>query len=70
MVDCGEVKSIERAVMTRSQVIESVTSCGFTGGYPMSHGGDNEAVEWLEKQPRKRQEQICKKAFPHSRYYL
>lgn len=67
-VDCGEAKNINDVTMTRAEVIDMVTSCGFVGGYPETNGGDKEAAEWLEKQPAKIQNQILRKAFPHARY--
>jgi len=67
-VDCGEAKNVDDVVMTRAEVIDCVASCGFMGGYPESYGGDKEAVEWLESQPEKVQNEILKKAFPHARY--
>lgn len=68
LVDCGEVKDIDHASMSREDVIDMVASCGFVGGYPMDHGDDHEAVTWLEAQPQKVQERILRKAFPHARY--
>ena len=67
-VDCGEADSIDTVTMTRAEVIDGVTSCGYKGGYPETYGNDLEAVEWLEAQPEKVQKRILKKAFPHARY--
>lgn len=68
MVDAGEVKNINQAVMTRAEVIDMVTSCGFVGGYPMQYGDDKEAVKWLEVQTDEVLKPIYKKAFPLARY--
>ena len=67
-VDCSEADDINKVSMTRDEVIDMVTSCGFVGGYPETNGGDKEAVEWLEAQPEKIHNRILKKAFPHARY--
>ena len=67
-VDCGEVDDINKVSMTRAEVIDMVTSCGFMGGYPETNGGDLEAVKWLEEQSTRVQNKILRKAFPHSTY--
>ena len=67
-VDCGEYTNIDAVSMKRAEVIDMVTACGYKGGYPETHGGDKEAVEWLDAQPEKVQNKILKKAFPHARY--
>ncbi len=67
-VDCGEAKSVDEVTMTRAEVIDMVTSCGFIGGYLADYGDDHEAVAWLETQPRKVQDRLLKEAFPHARY--
>lgn len=68
MVDCGEVKDINRATMSKAEVIDMVTSCGFKGGYPATYGDDKEAVEWLENQDDKTLKKVYREAFPHARY--
>jgi hypothetical protein len=67
-VDCGEVSNINKAVMSRAEVIDMVTSCGFTTGYPNDFGNDKEAVAWLEAQTETVKKRVCKKAFPFARY--
>jgi len=67
-VDCGEADDIDKVSMTRDEVIDMVTSCGFMGGYPETNGGDLEAVKWLDAQPTRVQNKILRKAFPHSTY--
>src|SRR5512139_1056208 len=37
-----------RVSLTGEDVQEAVSTCGFMGGYPQDHGGDLEAVEWVE----------------------
>jgi hypothetical protein len=54
--------------MKQDEVIDAVSACGFKGGYPMTHGDDKEAVEWLESQMTKVQDKLLKEAFPHARY--
>jgi hypothetical protein len=54
--------------LSREEVIDAVASCGFKGGYPMSFGEDDEAVKWLDAQPREVQDQILQEAFPHTYY--
>jgi hypothetical protein len=68
MVDAGEVKNINQAVMSRAEVIDMVTSCGYKGGYPMNYGDDKEAVEWLESQTEAKKQVLLRKAFPLARY--
>jgi hypothetical protein len=67
-VDCGEAKDVNDVVMTREEVIDMVTSCGFKGGYPETNGGDEEAVEWLDAQPEVTKQRLLQEAFPHERY--
>jgi hypothetical protein len=67
-VDCGEAKDINKVVMSRAEVIDVVTSCGFATGYPKDFGNDKEAIEWLEAQSETVKKRVCKKAFPYARY--
>ena len=67
-VDCGEADNVDAVSMTRAEVIDMVTSCGYKGGYPAEYGDDKEAVEWLEYLPEKERNKVLKKAFPFKRY--
>jgi hypothetical protein len=63
-----EGKDVDRVVISRPEVIDCVTSCGYAGGYPETYGGDKEAVAWLDSQPLDVQRRVCVAAFPHARY--
>jgi len=67
-VDCGEAENINDVVLTRDEVIDMVTACGYKGGYPMSHGNDKLAIEWLDGQTEEVKQEILMEAFPHARY--
>jgi len=58
----------EQVTLDASDVREAVTTCGFATGYPMDHGDDPEAVEWLGSQSEARQERILREAFPRGNY--
>jgi len=58
----------EQVELTAAEVREAVTACGFVGGHPEQYGDDREAVRWLDRQPRTRQERIVRSAFPRGRY--
>lgn len=66
----GDIDEAEKISIPSDEVIDCVTSCGFTTGYPFTYGSDPEAVKWLEKQPEQEQNRICKIAFPRGRYGL
>lgn len=63
-------RRVERIVISRDDVIDSVSACGFKGGYPEMYGDDLEATVWLEQQPREVQDGVLREAFPHTRYGL
>jgi hypothetical protein len=50
------------AELTAEEVREHVSTCGFVGGFPESHGGDREAVEWLESLSFGRQDALLAEA--------
>lgn len=64
--DCLQIN--DGKAMKRLEVIDAVCGSGLVGGYPDTYGNDKEALEWLEKQPRKEQDRIIRKAFPFERY--
>ena len=63
-------KEVEQITISRASVIESVTSCGFVGGYPETYGGDKEACQWLQGLTEKELKALYKKAFKFARYGL
>ena len=54
--------------MSQELVIDCVTSCGYSSGYPAMYGNDDEAVAWLQDQDYETKDRICLAAFPFKNY--
>src|SRR5262252_1636120 len=60
--------SAESVTLSRDEVIDAVTGCGYANGHPESHGQDEEAIRWLDGQPDAVKERVLRAAFPDTGY--
>lgn len=68
-MDClSSLGNPKQVTMSKADVVDFVTACGFVGGYPETYGGDKEAVEWLESASKADRKRAINLAFPLTRY--
>lgn len=61
-------RRVGQVVLERAHVIDAVCGSGFVDGLSFLHGGDPEAVGWLDVQSEVVQDSVCREAFPHDSY--